>query len=62
VLYIITGLGITEYRIVEKITFGGLSRNLSFQIHDNLLYPFLVVLVAHIVLRYALRKKRTPGN
>jgi thiosulfate reductase cytochrome b subunit len=62
VLYIITGLGITEYRIVEKITFGGLSRNLSFKIHDNLLYPFLVVLVAHIVLRYALRKKRTPGN
>jgi thiosulfate reductase cytochrome b subunit len=61
-LYIITGLGITEYRIIEKITFGGLSRNLSFKIHDNLLYPFLVVLVAHIVLRYALKKKRLPRN
>jgi thiosulfate reductase cytochrome b subunit len=61
-LYIITGLGITEYRIIEKITFDGLSRNLSFKIHDNLLYPFLVVLVAHIVLRYALKKKRLPRN
>jgi thiosulfate reductase cytochrome b subunit len=61
-LYIITGLGITEYRIIEKITFGALSKNLSFKIHDNLLLPFLVVLVAHIVLRYALKKKRIPRN
>jgi thiosulfate reductase cytochrome b subunit len=59
-LYIVTGLGITDYRIIEKITFGGLSKNLSFRIHDNLLYPFVVVLAAHIVLRYALRRKKTP--
>jgi thiosulfate reductase cytochrome b subunit len=56
-LYIVTGLGITQYRIIEKITFGGLSKNLSFRIHDNLLYPFLALLIVHIVLRYALRKK-----
>jgi thiosulfate reductase cytochrome b subunit len=56
-LYIVTGLGITQYRIIEKITFGGLSRNLSFRIHDNLLYPFLALLIVHIGLRYALRKK-----
>jgi thiosulfate reductase cytochrome b subunit len=55
-LYIVTGLSITDYQIIEKITFGGLSRNLSFKIHDNLLYPFLVLLIAHIVLRYILRK------
>jgi thiosulfate reductase cytochrome b subunit len=61
-LYIVTGLGITEYRIIEKITFGGLSKNLSFKIHDNLLYPFLVLLVAHIVLRYVLRKKISNRN
>ncbi len=58
-LYILTGLGITQYRIIEKITFGGLSKNLSFKIHDNLLYPFLVLLVTHIVLRYVLRKKNS---
>jgi thiosulfate reductase cytochrome b subunit len=61
-LYIVTGLGITDYRIIEKITFGALSKNLSFKIHDNLLYPFLAVLVLHIVLRYALRKKKEPKN
>jgi thiosulfate reductase cytochrome b subunit len=61
-LYIVTGLGITEYRIIEKITFGGLSKNLSFKIHDNLLYPFLVLLIAHIMLRYVLRKKNTSGS
>ncbi len=61
-LYIVTGLGITQYRIIEKITFGGLSKNLSFRIHDNLLYPFLVLLVAHIVLRYVLRKKISNRN
>jgi len=58
-LYILTGLGITQYRIIEKI---GLSRNLSFKIHDNLLYPFLVLLIAHILLRYVLRKKNTPAS
>jgi len=61
-LYIITGLGITQYQVIEKITFGGLSRNLSFRIHDNLLYPFLALLIAHIVLRYVLRKKNTPAS
>ena len=61
-LYIITGLGITQYQVIEKITFGGLSRNLSFRIHDNLLYPFLALLIAHIVLHYVLRKKNTPAS
>ena len=56
-LYIVTGLGITEYRTIETITFGLLTKNLSFRIHNVLLYPFLVLLVFHIVLRYVLRKK-----
>jgi thiosulfate reductase cytochrome b subunit len=58
-LYIVTGLGITEYRTIEAITFGLLTKNLSFRIHNDLLIPFLVLLVAHIVLRYALRKKNS---
>jgi hypothetical protein len=42
IIYIITGLGITEFRIIEPATFGLLSKNLSFAIHDNLLIPFIV--------------------
>jgi thiosulfate reductase cytochrome b subunit len=55
-LYILTGLGITEYRIIEKITFGGLTKNLSFKIHNDLAIPFIVLLAVHIVLPYVLRK------
>jgi thiosulfate reductase cytochrome b subunit len=59
-LYIFTGFGITQFRTVETITFGLLTKNLSFKIHSALAIPFLVLLVVHIVLPYVLRKiKRT---
>jgi hypothetical protein len=51
IIYIITGLGITEFRIIEPATFGLLSKNLSFAIHDNLLIPFTVLLVLHIAVK-----------
>jgi cytochrome b subunit of formate dehydrogenase len=50
-IYILTGLGITEFRIIEPATFGLLSKNLSFVIHDNLLIPFIVLLVLHIAVK-----------
>jgi thiosulfate reductase cytochrome b subunit len=59
VLYVVSGLGITQYRTVEKITFGLLTKNLSFQIHNDLLYLFLVLLVLHIALPYIVRKKNS---
>jgi len=49
-LLVITGLGITEWQIVEAATFGLLSKALSFQLHNILWIPFLVLLVAHILL------------
>ena len=52
VLYLVTGFGITEFRTVESLTFGLLTKSLSFQIHNNLLFPFLFLLVFHIVLTY----------
>ena len=48
VLYLITGFGITEYRIVEQVTFGLLAKPLAFKIHDNLLIPFIVLLALHV--------------
>ena len=47
-LYLITGFGITEYRVVEQVTFGLLTKPLAFMIHDNLLIPFIVLLGLHI--------------
>ena len=48
-LFIITGYGITQYRTVEKITFGLLNKALSFQIHAYLIYPLILFLAIHLL-------------
>ena len=48
VLYLLTGFGITQFRVVEQATFGLLSKNLAFYIHSGLLIPFIVMLMLHI--------------
>ncbi len=51
VIYALTGLGITQYRIIEPLTLGILSKFLSITIHDNLLIPFFILLSLHILLK-----------
>ena len=51
VVYLITGFGMTEYRIVEPLTFGLLTKLLAFKIHTILWMPFLVLLILHIYQR-----------
>ena len=48
VFYAISGFGITEYRVIESLTFGLLTKPLAFKIHNNLLIPFVVLLILHI--------------
>ena len=48
VLYLLTGFGITQFRVVEQVTFGLLTKPLAFKIHDNLIIPFIVLLGLHI--------------
>ena len=50
VLYLVTGFGITQFRIVESLTFGFLTKSLAFQLHNNLWIPFVILLVLHIYL------------
>ena len=57
ILYVVTGLGITQYRIVEGLTFGLLSKNISFRIHEDLLIPFLVLIILHVTLTLRKLKK-----
>jgi hypothetical protein len=47
-LYIITGFGITQYRIVGALTFGLLGKALSTKIHSYLIYPLLIFLILHL--------------
>lgn len=49
IIYIISGLGIIYSQIVEPLTFGLLTKVLSFQIHIYLLIPFIIILIAHII-------------
>jgi thiosulfate reductase cytochrome b subunit len=58
ILYLLTGLGITQYQTVEAITFGLLNKNLSFNIHENLLAPFVTLLVLHIVVSIVSRRTK----
>ncbi len=60
VLYIITGLGITNYQIVEAMTFGQISKLGAYQAHTLLLYPFIVILALHIA--FALIQNRQKRN
>jgi len=57
-LYILTGFGITQFQTVEAMTFGLLTKNLSFKMHNALTIPFAVLLVAHIVLPYVVKKNK----
>jgi hypothetical protein len=50
IIYLITGFGITEYRIVESLTFGLLTKSVAQRIHMNLEIPFIILLVLHIWL------------
>ncbi|UCF59288.1 MAG: hypothetical protein JSV15_02440 [Candidatus Bathyarchaeota archaeon] len=51
IVYLLTGLGITQYRITERLTFGLLSKSVSLNIHENLLLPFLTLLSIHLLFR-----------
>ena len=59
VVLLITGLGITEYRIFENLSFGLLTKSLSHKIHTApaLWISFAGLLVLHISLSFIGRKK-----
>jgi len=64
IIYLLTGFGITEFRIVEPLTFGLLTKSLAHKIHINLEIPFIVLLILHIWLLPLLKyfKSKKLGN
>jgi len=65
IIYLLTGFGITQYRIVEPLTFGLLTKNLAHIIHMNLEIPFIILVVLHIWLLPLLKRfklKRSSRN
>jgi cytochrome b subunit of formate dehydrogenase len=59
---LITGFGITEYRAVESLTFGALSKALSFQLHLLLVWPFVVLLALHLYFTVVRKKMLANKN
>ena len=58
IIYVVSGLGITEYRAIEPLTGGILTKALSFQMHGALLVPFVALLALHIYLVLAIRRDK----
>jgi Ni,Fe-hydrogenase I cytochrome b subunit len=59
IVFVFSGYGITEYRIVEAITLGLLPKALAFQIHMSLGPLFLVLLASHV---YLVLRRRTSAK
>lgn len=57
IVFLISGYGISEYRLMEVITLGLLSKPLAFRIHSSFGLPFITLLVAHIYL-VQMRKRK----
>jgi hypothetical protein len=55
IIYLITGFGITQYRIVEPLTLGLLTKSLAQKIHLSIEIPFIILLILHIWLLPLLR-------
>jgi len=47
-LLILSGYGITQYRVVETLTFGLLNKAVTFKLHSGLIIPFFLLLVLHV--------------
>ncbi|TFH36465.1 MAG: hypothetical protein E4G93_02065 [Dehalococcoidia bacterium] len=50
VLTLVSGLGITEFRTVDALTFGLLNKAVAFRLHLWVWIPFLVLLIAHVLI------------
>lgn len=66
ILYLVSGLGITQSHIIEPLTFGLFTKSFSFKMHSWLLWPFLILLVLHIVItmskEYKIKRAKSNGN
>ena len=61
IFYIVTGFGISNYRLIEPITFGLISKPIAFQLHSILIYPFVGLLLIHILLTLKSRKGKNEN-
>lgn len=61
-LYVVTGMGISDYRLIEGLSLGLLTKERSLWIHGNLLQVFTVLLFLHIYLKVRPIQRGTAGE
>ncbi len=61
-LFIISGIGITEYNFMNFITLGLLTKDRSYLLHNILLYPFTALLFLHVYYKLSPKLSLGKGN
>lgn len=56
ILFLVTGFGISEFRTIERLTLGLLTKQLAFRIHSELWLPLVVLLMLHVYLAFSQRR------
>jgi hypothetical protein len=59
IVFLVSGFGITEFRIVETLTFELLTKSLAFKIHEVIWIPFVILLVLHSYQGLSRKKKKS---
>ncbi|MBN2240765.1 MAG: hypothetical protein JW712_13400 [Dehalococcoidales bacterium] len=58
VIFLVSGLGISYFRVVETISFGLLSKSAAFHIHEGIWIPFVILLLLHVILSVVRKKPK----
>ena len=48
VLLIVSGFGVSDFRVMEALTFGLLGKANSFMLHGYLTWPFVILFALHL--------------
>jgi cytochrome b subunit of formate dehydrogenase len=54
-LFLVSGIGIVEHRLVTSLSFGLLTKDRSYVLHTVLVYPFVILLFLHVYVTLASR-------
>ena len=60
-LYVVTGMGVSDHRLIEGLSLGLLTKERSLWLHGNLLQVFAVLLFLHIYLKVRPRLQRNTS-
>jgi hypothetical protein len=60
-LYVVTGMGISDYRLIEGLSLRILTKERSLWLHGNLLQLFAALLFLHIYLKVRPRLQGRSG-